>query len=109
MSLRSFAAQTPKLNSSTLILQPDPEDSIFPRTATRQGPKYQANVPPAPDPYNHPPGERYVYQSPQEPKTHTSPDTDERGGDNTVDVLGIINSLTEAEGLHVLPAIPSVT
>ncbi|KAL9713425.1 putative PHD type zinc finger protein with BAH domain-containing protein [Leucoagaricus gongylophorus] len=61
----------------------DPEDSIFPRTATRQGPKYQANVPPAPDPYNHP------------------PDTDERGGDNTVDVLGIINSLTEAEVAEV--------
>lgn len=38
----------------------DPEDLIFPRTATRQGPKYQANVPPAPDPYNHPPGECYV-------------------------------------------------
>ncbi|KXN90670.1 SANT domain-containing protein 2 [Leucoagaricus sp. SymC.cos] len=58
----------------------DPEDLIFPRTATRQGPKYQANVPSAPDPYNHP------------------PDIDERGGDNTVEVLGIINSLTEAEG-----------
>ncbi|KAJ3565703.1 hypothetical protein NP233_g7465 [Leucocoprinus birnbaumii] len=65
----------------------DPEDLIFPRTATRQGPKYQANVPPAPDPYNHP------------------PDIDERGGDNTVEVLGIMNSLTEAEGSdtsHVL-------
>lgn len=61
----------------------DPEDLIFPRTATRQGPKYQANVPTAPDPYNHP------------------PDIDERGGDNTVEVLGIINSLTEAEVAEV--------
>ncbi|XP_006461741.1 hypothetical protein AGABI2DRAFT_205606 [Agaricus bisporus var. bisporus H97] len=61
----------------------DPEDLIFPRTATRQGPKYQANVPPAPDPYNHP------------------PDIDERGGDNTVEVFGIINSLTEAEVAEV--------
>jgi hypothetical protein len=26
-------------------------------------------------------------------------DIDERGGDNTVEVMGIINSLTEAEGL----------
>ncbi|KAF8347972.1 hypothetical protein F5887DRAFT_881413 [Amanita rubescens] len=51
----------------------DPDDLIFPRTATRQGPKFQAVVPPAPD---HP---------------------DERGGDNTVEVLGNINSLTEAE------------
>jgi hypothetical protein len=34
----------------------DEEDLIFPRTATRHGPKYQANVPAAPDPYNYPPG-----------------------------------------------------
>ncbi|EAU90390.2 ZNF1 [Coprinopsis cinerea okayama7 len=57
----------------------DEEDLIFPRTATRHGPKYQANVPPGPDPYNYP------------------PDLEERGGDNTVEVLGVINSLTESE------------
>jgi len=27
----------------------DPDDLIFPRTATRHGPKYQANVPAAPE------------------------------------------------------------
>ena len=32
-----------------LIIQIDPDDLIFPRTATRQGPKFQAVVPPAPD------------------------------------------------------------
>ncbi|TFK29580.1 hypothetical protein FA15DRAFT_677545 [Coprinopsis marcescibilis] len=57
----------------------DEEDLIFPRTATRHGPKYQATVPSKPDPYNYP------------------PDFEERGGDNTVEVLGVINSLTEAE------------
>ncbi|TFK39718.1 hypothetical protein BDQ12DRAFT_697826 [Crucibulum laeve] len=57
----------------------DSEDLIFPRTATRQGPKYQATVPAAPDPYNYP------------------ADLEERGGDNTIEVLGIINSLTDAE------------
>lgn len=34
----------------------DPEDLIFPRTASRIGPKFQANVPLAPDPYNVPAG-----------------------------------------------------
>ncbi|KAF5319058.1 hypothetical protein D9611_012669 [Ephemerocybe angulata] len=61
----------------------DEEDLIFPRTATRQGPKYQANVPLAPDPYNYP------------------PDIEERGGDSTVEVLGVINSLTDAEVAEV--------
>lgn len=30
------------------------------------------------------------------------PDLDERGGDNTVEVLGNINSLTEAEGMYLV-------
>lgn len=57
----------------------DPDDLIFPRTATRQGPKFQANVAPAPE----------LDINPSEP--------DERGGDNTIETLGIINTLTEAE------------
>ncbi|GLB41633.1 putative PHD-zinc-finger like domain containing protein [Lyophyllum shimeji] len=57
----------------------DPDDLIFPRTATRHGPKFQANVPPAPE----------LDINPPEP--------DERGGDNTIENLGIINTLTEAE------------
>ncbi|KAF8997921.1 hypothetical protein BDQ17DRAFT_1362847 [Cyathus striatus] len=61
----------------------DPDDLIFPRTATRQGPKYQANVPPTPKPYTYP------------------PDMEERGSDTTIEVLGIINTLTEAEVAEV--------
>ncbi|KAG6908898.1 hypothetical protein DXG01_002876 [Tephrocybe rancida] len=57
----------------------DPDDLIFPRTATRHGPKFQANVAPAPE----------LDINPSEP--------DERGGDNTIESLGIINTLTEAE------------
>ncbi|KIL69139.1 hypothetical protein M378DRAFT_98405 [Amanita muscaria Koide BX008] len=62
----------------------DPDDLIFPRTATRQGPKFQAVVPPAPD-----------------RDAILAPDPDERGGDNTVEVLGNINTLTEAEVAEV--------
>jgi hypothetical protein len=32
------------------LVPSDPDDFIFPRIATRVGPKYQANVPPAVDP-----------------------------------------------------------
>ncbi|KAF8806889.1 hypothetical protein BYT27DRAFT_7190581 [Phlegmacium glaucopus] len=57
----------------------DPDDLIFPRTASRIGPKFQANVPPGPEPYN------------------TPIDIEERGGDSTVEVLGIYNTFTESE------------
>ncbi|KAJ7781909.1 hypothetical protein DFH07DRAFT_949600 [Mycena maculata] len=56
----------------------DPEDLIFPRAATRLGPKFQANVP-------------------AEPEMDLDPEQDERGGDNTIEVLSAINILTEAE------------
>lgn len=58
----------------------DSEDLIFPRTATRVGQKFQANIPPAPDFGSAGYGEN-----------------EERGGDNTVEVLGILNTLTESE------------
>ncbi|KAF9466166.1 hypothetical protein BDZ94DRAFT_1252260 [Collybia nuda] len=61
----------------------DPDDLIFPRTATRQGPKFQANVASHPE----------LDINPSEP--------DERGGDNTIEILGIINSLTHAEVVEV--------
>ncbi|KAJ8516508.1 hypothetical protein ONZ45_g6213 [Pleurotus djamor] len=59
----------------------DPDDLIYPRTATRQGPKYQANVPPAPTDSN----------------AFLSTDTDERGGDATIEVYSVVNTLTHAE------------
>ncbi|KAF8159372.1 hypothetical protein B0H34DRAFT_654907 [Crassisporium funariophilum] len=62
----------------------DPEDLIFPRTASRIGPKYQANVLPAPDPYN------------------SSPDIEDRGNDSTVEVLGILNTFTESESDEIM-------
>lgn len=43
------AVTASQLNDMALIIQTDPDDLIFPRTATRQGPKFQAVVPPAPD------------------------------------------------------------
>ncbi|KAG5725072.1 Lid2 complex component snt2 [Termitomyces sp. T112] len=69
----------------------DPDDLIFPRTATRHGPKFQANVAPAPE----------LDINPSEP--------DERGGDNTIENLGIINTLTDAEITEVEACKASLT
>ncbi|KAJ7117733.1 hypothetical protein C8R44DRAFT_626844 [Mycena epipterygia] len=57
----------------------DPEDLIFPRAATRLGPKFQANVAAEPE------------------ADHDIAEHDERGGDNTVEVLSAVNILTESE------------
>ncbi|KAH7914580.1 hypothetical protein BJ138DRAFT_1143440 [Hygrophoropsis aurantiaca] len=54
----------------------DPDDLIFPRAATRVGPKFQANVPSAWAP---------------------TPAPEERGDDSTVEVLSLINTLTDEE------------
>ncbi|KAI0923516.1 hypothetical protein AcW1_006453 [Taiwanofungus camphoratus] len=59
----------------------DPDDLIFPRAATRVGPKYQANVPLAPG-----------VDSPV-----TAPDLEERGGDSTVEVLSLVGDMSPAE------------
>ncbi|KAG2075540.1 hypothetical protein BDR04DRAFT_1091037 [Suillus decipiens] len=56
----------------------DPDDLIFPRSATRVGPKYQATVPTTLD-----------VPSPSDPE--------QRGGDYTVEVLSAINTLTDEE------------
>ncbi|EPQ56118.1 hypothetical protein GLOTRDRAFT_115511 [Gloeophyllum trabeum ATCC 11539] len=62
----------------------DPEDLIFPRTATRVGAKFQAVVPPLIDRDN--------------PNASTSgPDLEERGGDSTIEVLSIVNEMKEEE------------
>ncbi|KAF9530368.1 hypothetical protein CPB83DRAFT_763157 [Crepidotus variabilis] len=61
----------------------DPEDLIFPRTASRLGPKYQVNLP-ALDPYSH------------------SPDIEERGGDNTIEILSVLNTFTDAETEEIM-------
>ncbi|KAI0738659.1 hypothetical protein C8Q80DRAFT_255981 [Daedaleopsis nitida] len=57
----------------------DPDDLIFPRAATRVGPKYQAIVPPAPGTADRP------------------IDIEERGGDATIEVLSLVNEMSPAE------------
>ncbi|KAJ8473751.1 hypothetical protein ONZ51_g7685 [Trametes cubensis] len=57
----------------------DPDDLIFPRAATRVGPKYQANVPPSPSTADRP------------------TDVEERGGDATIEVLSLVNAMSPAE------------
>ncbi|KAI0730597.1 hypothetical protein C8Q76DRAFT_832983 [Earliella scabrosa] len=57
----------------------DPDDLIFPRAATRVGPKYQASVPAAPGTADRPMG------------------VEERGGDATIEVLSIVNQMSPEE------------
>ncbi|KAF5351332.1 hypothetical protein D9758_008025 [Tetrapyrgos nigripes] len=60
----------------------DPEDNIFPRTATRVGPKYQSNFPEN--------GSAHI--GPGKPSTD-----EERGEDRTIEVLSAVNDFTQAE------------
>ncbi|KZT25327.1 hypothetical protein NEOLEDRAFT_1169507 [Neolentinus lepideus HHB14362 ss-1] len=62
----------------------DPEDLIFPRTATRVGAKFQAVPPPLID--------RDIPNG-----AVTVPDIEERGGDGTIEVLSLVNEMSEDE------------
>ncbi|KAJ7809042.1 hypothetical protein B0H14DRAFT_3090942 [Mycena olivaceomarginata] len=73
----------------------DPEDLIFPRAATRLGPKFQANVSAEPELDPDISGTFLPFSS--DAPFNRSLEQDERGGDNTVEVLGAINILTESE------------
>ncbi|KAM5536579.1 hypothetical protein V8D89_009674 [Ganoderma adspersum] len=57
----------------------DPDDLIFPRAATRVGPKYQVTVPTAPGTADRP------------------IDIEERGGDGTIEVLSLVHEMSPAE------------
>ncbi|KAH9945765.1 hypothetical protein B0H21DRAFT_860461 [Amylocystis lapponica] len=59
----------------------DPDDLIFPRSATRVGPKYQANVPLAPGIDN----------------VASTSELEERGGDATIEVLSLVVDMDAAE------------
>jgi len=59
----------------------DPDDFIFPRIATRVGPKFQANVSPAVDPT-------------------PIPDIEERGGDATLEVLSYVDRMSSRDLLE---------
>ncbi|KAF9233474.1 hypothetical protein BU15DRAFT_90328 [Melanogaster broomeanus] len=67
----------------------DPDDLVFPRAATRVGPKYQAVIP----------AEAAFSAKDSEivPRPKNLSEGEERGGDNTVEVLGIVNNLTDEE------------
>ncbi|KIY44946.1 hypothetical protein FISHEDRAFT_50335 [Fistulina hepatica ATCC 64428] len=73
----------------------DPDDLIFPRTATRVGPRYQANVAvsraAAP-----PPGIFFLLRLPRHHVTFYN-SVEERGGDATTEVLSIVNTLSPAK------------
>lgn len=82
------------INGKGYIWIVDPDDLIFPRAATRVGPKYQAAIP-----------SFSAIVSPSASDDALPPknvvDGDQRGGDNTVEVLSIINNLTDEEGAHI--------
>ncbi|THV02548.1 hypothetical protein K435DRAFT_749271 [Dendrothele bispora CBS 962.96] len=66
----------------------DPEDNIFPRTATRVGPKYQPNYP-------------------ENGSANPGPD-EERGEDKTIEVLSAVNDFTQAEMTQCLEQLQEV-
>ncbi|TFY51302.1 hypothetical protein EVJ58_g10639 [Rhodofomes roseus] len=59
----------------------DPDDLIFPRAATRVGPKFQVVVPSAPGPES----------------SASAAGLEERGGDATIEVLSLVNEMSEEE------------
>ena len=79
------------INGQSYIWIVDPDDLIFPRAATRVGPKYQAVTPPL-----NAIASSSISDDALTPKNVL--DGEQRGGEDTVEVLGMINSLTDEEG-----------
>lgn len=79
----------------------DPDDLIFPRAATRVGPKYQVTV--APYGETAPPATAASMGS--APSTSSLPPEEERGGDNTIEILSVVVHWKAGEGTRrlVLP------
>jgi hypothetical protein len=75
------------------ICTADSDDLIFPRAATRVGPKYQAVIPPAADTVSS------AKDAGNSPQPQTLSEGEERGGSHTIEVLSIVNSLTDEEGV----------
>ncbi|KAF9224072.1 hypothetical protein BS17DRAFT_780421 [Gyrodon lividus] len=69
----------------------DPDDLIFPRAATRVGPKYQAGIPPLSETLSSAKDPGTILQS------KNFSDGEDRGGDSTVEVLSNINNVTDEE------------
>jgi hypothetical protein len=64
----------------TWAVPTDPDDLIFPRIVTRIGPKYQTTL-------EHPLGAGGAVPGP-----------DARGGDDTIEVLSLVNEMSDDEG-----------
>lgn len=82
------------INRQSYIWMVDPDDLIFPRAATRVGPKFQAAIPSLSAMAS-----SSISDDALPPKTVV--DGVQRGGDDTVEVLSIVNSLTDEEGAHI--------
>ncbi|EJC99959.1 uncharacterized protein FOMMEDRAFT_159536 [Fomitiporia mediterranea MF3/22] len=72
----------------------DPDDLIFPRAATRVGPKYQVTVPLAPG-ETAPPATGASGSSTS--VVTSAGEIEERGGDSTIEVLGLVNEFSSKE------------
>jgi hypothetical protein len=76
----------------------DPDDLIFPRVATRVGPKFQANVGNSPIADTTAPLGTIVIEGLSSWINHPFVGADERGGPSTVEAMSLVNQMSEEEG-----------
>lgn len=74
----------------------DPDDMIFPRAATRIGPKYQSSVP------------QYIGPAPAEVTPSGDDQLPARGGDSTIELLGNVVHMTGEEVVKLEAIIPKL-
>ncbi|KAG9042537.1 putative PHD type zinc finger protein with BAH domain-containing protein [Tulasnella sp. UAMH 9824] len=74
----------------------DPDDMIFPRAATRIGPKYQSSVP------------QYTGPAPTEVTPSGDDQLPARGGDSTIELLGNVVHMTADEVAKIEALIPKL-
>ncbi|KAH9832546.1 uncharacterized protein C8Q71DRAFT_258205 [Rhodofomes roseus] len=75
----------------------DPDDLIFPRAATRVGPKFQVVVPSAPGPESSASAAGRQFPRRKCVVADVSAGLEERGGDATIEVLSLVNEMSEEE------------
>lgn len=80
----------------------DPDDLIFPRIATRIGPKFQANVGNAPTETAEALGIKTLSFLLYESNSHVCVGPEERGGSSTVEAMSLINQMAEEDGKLVI-------
>lgn len=79
-------------------LSTDEDDFIFPRTATRLGTKFQANVPLAPGPSTIPASAGRTFSPRDTERTQYVADLPDRGEDGTIETLSLVVNMTDEEG-----------